>query len=102
MAGSRMVSVSESVIERRPPERKVRETDNEPRLLVIGCYRMGFVVRPAQTGSLVEVFLDYSFPIGGFSRVLGVLFGGLYARWYVRSALSGIGSGQGAERSAGH
>lgn len=109
-AGSRLVlsgrflgiplSVSESVIERRPPERKVWETDKEPRLLVIGRYRMGFMVRPAQAGSLVEVFLDYALPDGVFTRILGVIFGGLYARWCVRSVLNGIRNGKGAERSA--
>lgn len=93
------LSVSETVTERQPPARKVWVTDGEPRLLVIGRYRMGFVVAPAQAGSLVEVFLEYAFPGGVVSRRLGVLFGGLYARWCVRSVLSAIGSGQGAQRS---
>lgn len=93
------LSVSEAVIERQPPARKVWETDEEPCLLVIGRYRMGFVVRPARAGSLVEIFLDYALPNGAFSRVLGVLFGGFYARWCVQSVLSGIGGGQGTERS---
>lgn len=43
------LSVSESVIVRQPPNRKVWETDEEPRLLVIGRYRMGFIVRPSRS-----------------------------------------------------
>lgn len=67
---------------------------------MIGRYRMGFMVRPAQAGSLVEVFLDYALPDGVFTRILGVIFGDLYARWCVRSVLNGIRNRKGAERSA--
>ncbi len=84
------LAVSEAVTERQPPWKKAWETDGEPRLLVIGPYRMGFSIRPAEGGCITEVFLDYCLPSAWFSHVLGLLFGKIYARWCVRSVLAGV------------
>lgn len=76
--------VETRVIERDPPVRKVWETVSEPRLLVIGRYRMGFESIAAQGGRQLKVFIEYDDPRSGMSRVLGKLLGAAYARWCVR------------------
>jgi polyketide cyclase/dehydrase/lipid transport protein len=75
------LSLEEVVTERNPPQRKVWETIGEPRLLVIGHYRMGFEVRPQGGTSLLRVFIDYALPGAPPARWLGRFFGGFYARW---------------------
>ena len=78
------LSLDEVVVEREPSFRKAWETIGEPRLLVIGPYRMGFTVQPDASGSRLEVFIDYDLPKGPLSRRLGRLFGRFYARWCIR------------------
>ena len=99
-AGSRMrlagrvlgvrLSLEEVVTEHTPPTRKVWMTVGTPRLLVIGPYRMGFVLVPAWGGAnaggsdggvTLTVFTDYALPEQGPSRLLGRIFGHWYARW---------------------
>lgn len=73
--------VEEAVVERTPPRRKAWETVGEPRLLVIGRYRMGFDIEPLGASSRLTVFIDYDPPAGRTSRWLGALFGRGYAKW---------------------
>lgn len=92
-AGSRMtlsgrvlgwrLSVDEVVTERDPPRRKVWETIGIPRLLVIGAYRMGFEAVDQRNACALRVFVDYDLPDGTWTRLLGRLVGGHYARWCV-------------------
>lgn len=76
--------VEEVVTERVPPLRKTWETHGEPRLLVIGAYRMGFTISPQGDRSRLAVFIDYQLPPRGFARGLGLLFGRTYAAWCTR------------------
>jgi uncharacterized membrane protein len=78
------ISLDEVVIEREPPLRKTWETVSEPRLLVIGSYRMAFELESIGTASKVRVTIEYQLPSNGLSRLLGLLFGAAYARWCVR------------------
>ena len=73
--------VEEVVTERVPPLRKTWETRGEPRLLVIGSYRMGFTISPEADRSRLVVFIDYQLPPRGFAHWLGLLFGRTYAAW---------------------
>ena len=73
--------VDEVVTERTAPRRKVWETIGQPRLLIIGHYRMGFEIAPRGGGSAFRVFIDYALPERGIARWLGILFGQFYARW---------------------
>ena len=75
------LSLEEIVTERTPPRRKVWETVGEPRLLVIGAYRMGFQLLPHPSGSLLRVFIEYSLPKRAPWRWFGRLFGRYYATW---------------------
>ncbi len=81
--GIRLV-VEEVVTERDPPHRKVWETVGQPRLLVIGHYRMGFDIAPQSGGSQFRVFIDYALPEAAPARWFGRMFGGFYARWCTR------------------
>ena len=76
--------VEEFVVESESPRRKVWETVGQPRLLVIGHYRMGFDIAPQRGGSLFRVFIDYAQPEAAPARWFGWVFGGLYARWCTR------------------
>lgn len=78
------LSVDEIVVTRDPPRRKVWETVGQPRLLVIGQYRMGFSVEPQGAGSLLQVFIDYELPETLPARLLGHMLGQFYANWCTR------------------
>jgi hypothetical protein len=75
------LSVDEVIVERDPPWRKIWETTGVPRLLVIGQYRMGFEITPANESARLRVFIDYSRPETRPGRWLGHVFGGYYAKW---------------------
>jgi hypothetical protein len=76
--------LDEVVVEHAPPFRKSWETVGEPRLLVIGTYRMGFELLSVGADARLRVLIDYELPKKGLSRWLGQLFGQSYARWCVR------------------
>ena len=78
------LALDEVVTLREPPLRKTWETVGEPRLLVIGAYRMGFIISPTPNGSRLVVFIDYRLPTAGVARVLGLLLGRAYAGWCTR------------------
>lgn len=84
MAGSRMtiaMDAKEAVTDYDRPRSKAWETIGEPRLLVIGPYRMGFTLLPRNGASSLRVFIDYAPPSQGASLLVGRLFGNYYARW---------------------
>jgi hypothetical protein len=76
--------LDEVVIRHEPPLAKFWETVGEPRLLVIGRYRMGFELVAIDAGTRLRVTIDYQLPVKGVSRLLGRLFGRSYAKWCVR------------------
>jgi len=76
--------LDEVVTMREPPLTKTWETVGEPRLLVIGPYRMGFNLIPDDTTSQLRVAIDYELPTKGISQLLGRLFGRSYAKWCTR------------------
>ena len=80
--------VEEVVTERVPPLRKTWETRGEPRLLVIGSYRMGFTISAEGNRSHLVVFIDYRLPPRGFAHGLALLFGRAYAAWCTRRMAS--------------
>ncbi len=79
------LAVEEVVTERVPPLRKTWETRGEPRLLVIGSYRMGFTISAQRDRSRLAVFIDYRLPPRGFAHTLALIFGHVYAAWCTRS-----------------
>lgn len=92
--------VEEVVTEHESPHRKRWETIGEPRLLIIGAYRMGFVIAPGPTGSSLSVEIDYALPARGLAALLGRLLGPFYARWCV-GQMAGDAARRFAESPAG-
>jgi hypothetical protein len=78
------LGLDEVVVDRVPPTSKTWETVGEPRLLVIGAYRMGFVITSAQGSVQLLVTIDYDIPSHGLSRLFGRLLGRTYAQWCTR------------------
>ncbi len=76
--------VEEVVIQRQPPFLKIWETVGEPRLLVIGSYRMRFQIEDNGRLCRLHVFIDYNYPTSVIGRIAGTLSGALYARWCVK------------------
>ena len=76
--------LDEVVTMREPPLRKTWETVGDPRLLVIGPYRMGFELMPDGTTAQLRVAIDFELPAKGIPRLLGRLFGRSYAKWCTR------------------
>ena len=75
------VSLDEVVSEYDPPRHKAWETVGEPRLLIIGQYRMGFDISPQEGGSNLRVFIDYDLPHSRRSGWLTTKLASGYARW---------------------
>jgi hypothetical protein len=75
------LGVEEVVTERMPPYRKSWKTVGEPRLLVIGPYRMGFDIEDLGKSSRLTVFIDYELPPRAPWKWLGKLLGQAYAKW---------------------
>jgi ribose-phosphate pyrophosphokinase len=78
------LDAEEVVVERTAPIRKFWETIGEPRLLVIGSYRMGFELEDLGDLSRLQVTIAYRLPASRGARWLSVLFGRSYARWCTR------------------
>lgn len=76
------LDVSSRIEEREPPRHKTWRTVGEPRLLVIGRYRMGFDITPLERGCRLAVFIEYAWPER--HPWLGRLFAAAYAAWCTR------------------
>ena len=105
MLGMNLV-LDEVVTERTPPHRKVWVTVGEPRLLVVGGYRMGFEIAPQGNASRLAVFIDYRLPSRGLARISWVYCSGAATRrgardaWPAMRRLGGLASGKSSEFSA--
>jgi hypothetical protein len=75
------LSLEEVVVEYEPPRRKAWETVGEPRLLIIGRYRMGFEVEARAGGSELRVFIDYELPHASAGSWLVGKLASWYAAW---------------------
>lgn len=82
------IGLEEVVTHRDPPRLKAWEIVGQPRLLVVGPYRMGFGIEPAGGGSQLTVFIDYAMPASRGGRLLGWLLGRFYARWCCQRMLA--------------
>jgi hypothetical protein len=82
------LSLEEIVRLREPPRRKEWETIGRPRLLVIGSYRLGFEIASVGEHSKLRMSIDYNLPSAPLQRMLGIMFGGTYAKWCIRSMVN--------------
>lgn len=77
------LSAGERVVTHDPPFRKRWETVGVPRLIVIGCYSMGFEIEPTGEDCRVTVFIDFELPRTLSGALLGRACGPVYAKWCV-------------------
>lgn len=73
--------LDEVVILRDPPHTKSWETVGEPKLIVIGPYRMGFQLKREMDAVRLRVEIDFDLPRRGMPHFFGLLFGRSYAKW---------------------
>ena len=72
-----------------PPHHKEWQTVGDINLLVIDHYKLGFEIKSQEEGSHFKVYIDYDLPQSLRTRLLGLLFGGMYAKWCVQQMLKG-------------
>lgn len=82
--------LDEVITVHEPPHHKEWQTTGDINLLVIDHYTLGFKINPAESGSRFTVYIDYDLPKTWKTRVLGILFGGMYAQWCVRQMTQGV------------
>ena len=82
--------LDEVITVHEPPRQKEWQTVGSINLLVIDHYTLGFKIQPADAGSQFTVYIDYDLPKSWKTRALGVLFGGMYAKWCVRQMTQGV------------
>lgn len=82
------IALVEKVIQREVPFNKAWQTFNGINLMVIGHYTMGFEIEPEEDSSKLRVYIDYELPKSKKARLLGHLFGNMYARWCVNQMLT--------------
>lgn len=80
--------LDEVITKYNPPHIKSWETIGEPKLLVIGSYKMGIEIKEEENGSNVSVFIDYRLP--KTNTWLGILFSKMYAKWCVHQVVNGV------------
>ncbi len=80
--------LDEVVTQYQPPNIKVWETADNPKLLVVGPYKMVVQITPQEEKSLLNVSIDYALPAQ--NAWLGLLFGGFYAKWCVSQMTGGV------------
>lgn len=82
--------LDEVITVHEPPRQKEWQTVGKINLLVIDHYTLGFKISPDETGSRFTVYIDYDLPKTWKTRALGILFGGMYAKWCVRQMTQGV------------
>ena len=73
-----------------PPHHKEWQTVGDINLLVIDHYKLGFEIKSQEEGSHFKVYIDYDLPQSLRTRLLGLLFGGMYAKWCVQQMLKRV------------
>ncbi len=86
------LSLDEVVTKREPPRYKEWQTVGNPKLLIIGHYRMSFEISSDGNTSKFKVSIDYELPKSLGGSLLGSIFGGTYAKWCVQQMLTGTQS----------
>lgn len=84
------LSLDEVITHHEPPHIKAWQTVGDINLLVIDHYKLGFQIKPEENNSRLSVYIDYDLPKSGGTRLLGYLFGGMYAKWCVKQMINGV------------
>lgn len=82
--------LDEVITVHEPPRQKEWQTVGNINLVVIDHYTLGFKISPDETGFRFTVYIDYDLPKSWKTKALGILFGGMYAKWCVRQMTQGV------------
>lgn len=82
--------LDEVITKYSPPNHKEWETVGNINLLVIDHYKLGFEIKPKAERSKLTVYIDYNFPKSLFTKLLGLLFGSMYAKWCVKQMVNEV------------
>ncbi len=82
--------LDEVITQHKPPHHKEWKTVGDLNLVVIDHYKLGFNIELENSNSRFTVYIDYGLPQSVGARILGHLFGGMYAKWCVRQMLNGV------------
>ena len=82
--------LDEVVTKHEIPLHKEWETVGSLNLIVIDHYRLGFSIEPRGENSKMNIYIDYNLPKSLCTRILGYLFGGMYAKWCVNQMAAGV------------
>lgn len=75
-----------------PPYNKQWQTIGKINLLVIDHYKLGFNIKSEKPSSDFKVYIDYDMPKSPKTRLLGIFFGDMYAKWCVHQMTKGVES----------
>ena len=84
------LSLDEVITIHEPPHRKEWETVGDVNLLVIDQYKLGFEIDQQEAASNLKVYINYDLPKSRNTRLLGKVFGGMYAKWCVNKMVNGV------------
>jgi len=82
--------LDEVITKHSPPYLKEWQTVGDINLLVIDHYKLGFEVKPETDNSKFRVYIDYNLPKSLYAQLLGLMFGGIYAKWCVKQMVNGV------------
>lgn len=81
--------LDEVITQHESPYHKEWQTVGNINLLVIDQYKLGFEITPREDRSNLRVYIDYNLPKSRKTKLLGLLFGGMYAKWCVGQMANG-------------
>lgn len=93
------LALDEVISKHEPPRLKVWHTVGKQKLLVVGSYEMGFEISSCHEGSNFRVYIDYDMSTPLPFRLLGYIFGGIYAKWCVEQMTAGVAEHFGSKQS---
>lgn len=81
------VNFTETVTRWKKNEEKVWETVGEPRMIILGWYRMRLTTEPKKSGTSVLLEIQYEPPKGFFYKLLSAFLARQYAGWCLNQML---------------
>ena len=82
------VDITETVTKWIEGQEKVWETIGQPKIIILGWYRMILKTKPSKEGTLASLQIDYTQPDGWFYKLLYFLLSRWYCNWCLNNMLN--------------
>jgi hypothetical protein len=82
------VDITETVTKWTENQEKVWETTGDPKIILLGWYRMILKLMPVKEGTLVSLQIDYTQPNGVFYNFLYFFLSRWYCHWCLNNMLN--------------